>query len=68
MNDHSMPKTNEEPELGAEESVPLDGTDPVGEKMMEDLGRERKEGRAAAGGASAAEDDPGPLPEQLPVS
>jgi len=39
-------KVNEEPEPTAEESVPLDGKDPVGEKMMEDLGRERRDSDA----------------------
>jgi hypothetical protein len=32
---------NEEPEIGFEESVPLDGPDPEGERMIEELGRER---------------------------
>jgi hypothetical protein len=66
---------NEEPELGNEESVPLDGKDPVGEKMMDDLGRERASEEGNGGGAkqpaapgAGREDDPGPLPEQLPVS
>lgn len=31
----------EEPEVTQEESIPSDGRDEVGEKMMEDLGRER---------------------------
>ena len=66
---------NEEPELGNEESVPLDGKDRVGEEMMDDLGRERAAGDRSSGGAKQpagpggrGEDDPGPLPEQLPVS
>lgn len=54
---------NEEPDLGADESIPLDGKDPVGEQMMKDLGRE-KEKRSREG----EEDDPGPLPEHLPAS
>lgn len=54
---------NDEPELGADESVPLDGKDPVGEKMIEELGRERRKDKADDRDA-----DPGPLPEQLPVS
>ena len=33
--------SNEEPELTQEESIPSDGRDEVGEKMMEDLGREK---------------------------
>jgi hypothetical protein len=32
---------NEEPEPDAEESVPSDGKDELGEQMMEELGRER---------------------------
>ena len=31
----------EEPEVTQEESVPSDGRDEVGEKMMEDLGRDK---------------------------
>jgi hypothetical protein len=71
---------NEEPELGADESVPLDGKDPVGEGMMKDLGRDMKRNREAAEGFRRSrsgesdesgkedEDDPGPLPEQFPAS
>lgn len=33
----------DEPEVTQEESVPLDGKDPVGEKMMEKLGAERRQ-------------------------
>jgi hypothetical protein len=40
--DPSGGQTNEEPELSSEESVPLDGKDPIGEKMMEELGRDKK--------------------------
>lgn len=36
-----IPPTDHEPEITQEESVPSDGKDEVGEKMMEDLGRER---------------------------
>ena len=32
---------NEEPEVVQEESVPLDGKDEKGEKMMEELGRNK---------------------------
>jgi len=32
---------DEEPEIAYEESVPLDGPDPEGERMIEALGRER---------------------------
>ena len=58
--------TNEEPELGAEESIPLDGRDPDGEEMMRSLGREMR--KREEGERGAAEDDPGPLPEQFPAS
>lgn len=52
-------KPNEEPEIAFEESIPLDGPDPVGEKMIEDLGRgERPE----------KEPPPEPMPEQFPAS
>jgi hypothetical protein len=63
MNTPRKDAGNEEPELGAEESIPLDGTDPVGEEMMKDLGRDKRTHEGSKG-----EDDPGPLPEQLPVS
>lgn len=33
--------TNDEPEVTQEESIPSDGKDEEGEKLMEDLGRER---------------------------
>ena len=32
----------EEPELTQEESVPLDGKDEVGERLMDELGQERR--------------------------
>ncbi|MDM0073241.1 hypothetical protein QTH90_02540 [Variovorax sp. J2P1-59] len=56
-----QPATNEEPEIGFEESIPSDGKDEVGEKMIEDLGRDR------------AKDDPAtrsaePMPQQFPAS
>jgi len=60
-------KTNEEPELGSEESVPLDGTDPIGEKMIDELGRER----ASSKEPSKEDDGPAdgePMPEQFPAS
>jgi len=63
MNTPRKDASNEEPELGADESIPLDGTDPVGEEMMKDLGRNKRADERAKG-----QDDPGPLPEQLPVS
>ncbi|MDM0115312.1 hypothetical protein QTI66_24395 [Variovorax sp. J22R133] len=34
----------EEPEITQEESIPSDGKDEEGEKMMEKLGQERREG------------------------
>ena len=46
----SAPKTkpgdNEEPEITQEDSVPSDGKDEVGEKMMEDLGRDKAKQKA----------------------
>ena len=57
------PAVNEEPEIGFEESIPLDGTDPVGEKMIDELG-ENKPDRDDPG----KEPPPEPMPEQLPVS
>jgi hypothetical protein len=60
------PTPNEEPELSAEESVPLDGKDRKGEEMMEELGRDLKKRKEGEG--VDPEDDPGPLPEQFPVS
>ena len=38
----SQPGPDEEPEPTAEEAVPTDGKDAEGEKMMEDLGRQRQ--------------------------
>lgn len=35
------PHGNEEPELTQEESVPTDGKDKKGERMMEELGRDK---------------------------
>ena len=56
---------NEEPELGSEESIPLDGKDVVGERMMEDLGRDRKEKAQEADPSSPPAE---PMPEQFPTS
>ena len=53
---------NEEPEIAFEESIPLDGPDPVGEKMIEDLGRGK---RAEKEPPSPPAD---PMPEQFPAS
>lgn len=39
---------NEEPEIVQEESVPSDGKDPKGEKMMEELGRHKPQPPAPA--------------------
>ncbi|VTU29055.1 hypothetical protein [Variovorax sp. RA8] len=56
---------NEEPEIAFEESIPLDGPDPVGEKMIEDLGRgERPEKEPSP----EQEPPPEPMPEQFPAS
>ncbi|MDR6535271.1 hypothetical protein [Variovorax soli] len=52
---------DEEPEIGFEESIPLDGPDPVGEKMIDDLGRDRPQEEPRSR-------PPEPMPEQLPVS
>jgi hypothetical protein len=38
----TKPGPDEEPAPTAEESVPTDGKDAEGEKMMEDLGRQRQ--------------------------
>lgn len=38
----TKPGDHEEPEITQEEDVPLDGKDEVGEKMMEELGRDRQ--------------------------
>ncbi|MDM0035678.1 hypothetical protein QTI33_26330 [Variovorax sp. J22P271] len=64
MNTPRKDASNEEPELGAEESVPLDGKDPVGEQMMKDLGRDAGKG---AKERTTGEEDPGPLPERFPA-
>jgi hypothetical protein len=40
---NSPAPSSDEPELSSEESVPSDGKDEVGEKMMEELGRERRQ-------------------------
>ena len=37
----TKPGDAEEPEITQEESIPSDGKDEVGEKMMEELGREK---------------------------
>lgn len=52
MTTHSKPakpaaRSNEEPEITQEESVPSDGKDKKGEKMMEELGAD-KPGRPLA--------------------
>ena len=56
-------RKDEEPEIGFEESIPLDGKDPVGEKMIEDLGRHREQPEKVPPQPPAD-----PMPEQLPVS
>ena len=65
MNTPRKDASNEEPELGAEESIPLDGKDPVGEEMMKALSRDS---RKRSDESANSEDDPGPLPEQFPAS
>ncbi|MBO9512786.1 MAG: hypothetical protein J7549_01610 [Variovorax sp.] len=54
---------NEEPEIAFEESIPLDGPDPVGERMIEELGADRRASRDAPPPA-----DGEPMPEQFPAS
>ena len=61
--DSRPPRKDDEPEIGFEESIPLDGRDPVGEKMIEDLGRHREPQDKVPPAPPA-----GPMPEQLPVS
>lgn len=61
MNTNTTRTQSEEPEIGFEESIPLDGPDPVGEKMIEELG-----GREPA--QKEPSPPPEPMPEQLPVS
>lgn len=55
------PTSNEEPEIGFEESIPSDGEDSVGEKMIEELGQAKPR-------QVPREPPPEPMPEQLPVS
>ena len=62
MSTNTTRTPSEEPEIGFEESIPLDGPDPVGEKMIEDLG-----GREPAE-KEPSSPPPEPMPEQLPVS
>ncbi|RZL90772.1 MAG: hypothetical protein EOP82_14660 [Variovorax sp.] len=52
---------NEEPELAFEESIPLDGNDPEGEKMIEDLGQDKPR-------EAPPEPPAEPLPDQFPAS
>ena len=66
MNTSRKYADNEEPELGAEESIPLDGKDPEGEEMMKDLGRDAT--KTASKVSPGGEEKPGPLPEQFPAS
>lgn len=63
MNSAADDKTkpaSDEPEISSDESVPIDGKDPVGEKMMDDLGKER--------GVKKSEADSEPMPKEFPVS
>lgn len=52
---------NEEPELGADESIPLDGKDTEGEEMMKELGRDLSKRNANASGRNNDSDE---RPEQ----
>jgi len=62
MSANTTPRHDEEPEIGFEESIPLDGPDPVGEKMIEDLGRERPAKEPSSG------QKPEAMPKQFPAS
>ncbi|MGJ7511435.1 hypothetical protein [Variovorax sp. GT1P44] len=66
MTADTKPSSNEEPEITQEEAIPSDGKDEVGEKMMEDLGREKDE--KAERDAPPPSAEPMPMPEQFPVS
>ncbi len=55
------PGAKDEPEISFEESIPSDGKDPVGEKMIEELGHDRSK-------KEPPEPPSEPMPEQLPVS
>jgi len=68
MNDIQKQPDNDEPDLGADESIPLDGKDPVGEKMIEELGRKSPSESESRSEPDSEKTDPGPLPKQLPVS
>jgi len=57
--------SNEEPEIGFEESIPSDGKDPVGEAMIDNLGKDTP---AHKPDKLPPAPPAGPLPEQLPVS
>lgn len=48
------PPGNDEPEITQEESIPSDGKDEKGEKMMEDLGRERRRDAGPESGAASS--------------
>ena len=62
-------EVNEEPELASEESVPLDGPDPEGERMIQELGQEKRRRQAEQDPQRPADPADGePLPEQFPAS
>lgn len=54
---------NEEPEIAFEESIPLDGPDPVGERMIEELTPPHEPADDLP-----AEAEGEPMPEQFPAS
>lgn len=62
------PVTNEEPELAFEESIPSDGKDPVGEKMIDELDQAKPDETNPDRTEPKKEPPPEPMPEQLPVS
>ncbi|MEJ7685923.1 MAG: hypothetical protein WKG52_02355 [Variovorax sp.] len=61
------PGAKDEPEIAFEESIPSDGKDPVGEKMIDDLGRDKLNKPNEPKNEPPAPSGE-PMPEQLPVS
>jgi hypothetical protein len=58
-------RSNEEPDIGFEESIPSDGKDPVGEAMIDSLDKDEP---AHQPDKLPPARPAGPFPEQLPVS
>ncbi|VWX63636.1 conserved hypothetical protein [Burkholderiales bacterium 8X] len=64
---------NEEPQITNEDSVPLDGKDPVGEKMMDELGKDRRRNDEQPAEKATEDKVPpqphaDPLPKRMPIS